>query len=77
MVSIDLKKAYDMVPRDLIWWVLKKTNISIGYIEIIKDMYEGAIKSEKYLCRDREIPGDYQFASEVNPKSLFLCIDYG
>ena len=40
---IDLEKTYDRVPRDLIWWVLNKRNVPRCYIEIIKDMYEGAI----------------------------------
>ena len=39
MVFTDLEKGYNRVPRDLIWWVLNKR----GYIEIIKDMYEGAL----------------------------------
>ena len=45
MVFIDLEKVYDRVPRDLIWWVLTKKNVPRGYIEIIKDMYEGAVTS--------------------------------
>ena len=40
MVFIDLEKAYDKVPRDLIWWVLNKRDVPRSYIEIIKDMYE-------------------------------------
>ena len=47
LVFIDLEKAYDRVPRDLIWLVLNKKNVLRGYIEIIKDMYEGAITSVK------------------------------
>ena len=34
MVCIDLDKAYDRVPSNFIWWVLR------SYMEIIKDMYE-------------------------------------
>ena len=43
MVFIDLEKAYARITRDLIWWVLNKRNVPRGYIEIIKDMYEGAM----------------------------------
>jgi hypothetical protein len=50
MVFIDLEKAYDRVPRNLIWWVLKKRNVPRGYIEILKDMYEGAITNVKTTC---------------------------
>ena len=50
MVFIDLGKAYDMVPRDLIWWVLNKRNVLRGYIEIIKDMYERAVTSVRTTC---------------------------
>ena len=38
MVFIDLGKAYDRVPRDLIWWVINKKNAQSGYIEIIEDI---------------------------------------
>ena len=45
MVFINLKKAYDRVPRDLIWSVLNKLKVPRCYIKIIKDMYEGAVTS--------------------------------
>ena len=43
MVFIDLKKAYDRVPRDILWWALMRKGISLRYVDLIKDMYEGAI----------------------------------
>lgn len=42
---IYLEKAYDMVPRNLIWWVLDKRSAPGGYIKIIKHMYEGLVRS--------------------------------
>ena len=40
MVFIDLEKAYDRVPRDLIWWCLRKKGVTEGYVTIIQDMYK-------------------------------------
>lgn len=40
MVFIDLEKAYDTIPRDLIWYCLRLRQVPEIYIDIIKDMYK-------------------------------------
>ena len=39
MVFIDLEKAYDKIPRNIIWWALDKHKVSTKYVGLIKDMY--------------------------------------
>ena len=43
MVFINLEKAYDRVPKDVLWWALKKKTVPLKYMSIIKDMYEGVV----------------------------------
>ena len=42
MVFIDLEKAYDSIPREVLWECLEKKGVSVGYIRTIKDMHKGA-----------------------------------
>ncbi|GJN37212.1 hypothetical protein PR202_gb26170 [Eleusine coracana subsp. coracana] len=42
MVFIDLEKAYDKVPRSVMWWALEKHKVPTKYITLIKDMYRDA-----------------------------------
>ena len=47
MVFIDLEKAYDRIPRDVLGWVLnKKTDLS-KYVSVIRDMYQGVVTNVK------------------------------
>jgi len=43
MVFIDLEKAYDKVPRNVMWWALEKHKVSTKYITLIKDMDKNAM----------------------------------
>jgi hypothetical protein len=52
MVFIDLEKAYDKVPRNIMWWALQKHKVSIKYITLIKDMYDNVVTSVRTSNRD-------------------------
>jgi hypothetical protein len=38
IIFIDLEKAYDKVPMNVMWWALQKHKVSSKYITLIKDM---------------------------------------
>ncbi|XP_064074656.1 uncharacterized protein LOC135193963 [Vanessa tameamea] len=41
MVFIDLEKAYDRVPREVLWWALKEKGLPGKYVELVRAMYRG------------------------------------
>ncbi|KAK1648584.1 hypothetical protein QYE76_066389 [Lolium multiflorum] len=45
MVLIDLEKAYDKIPRHVMWWALEKHKVLAKYITLIKDMYDNVVTS--------------------------------
>jgi hypothetical protein len=45
MVFIDLEKAYDKIPRNVMWWALDKHKVPIKFVTLIKDMYKNAVTS--------------------------------
>ena len=42
---IDLEKAYDKIPRNIMWWALDKNKVSSKYVILIKDMYNNVVTS--------------------------------
>ena len=40
MAFIDLEKAFDRVPRDVIWWVMRKLGIDEWLVRLVQSMYK-------------------------------------
>ena len=61
-VFIDLENAYDKMPREVLWWTLMKKGVSIKYIDIIKEMYDGVLANVRTcegITSDFSITLDY------------------
>ena len=40
MAFVDLEKAFDRVPRDVIWWVMRKLGIDEWLVRLVQSMYK-------------------------------------
>ena len=41
MAFVDLEKAFDRVPREVVWWALRKVGVDEWLVDVIKAMYVG------------------------------------
>ena len=42
MAFVDLEKAFDRVPRKVIWWALKKLGVEEWTVRLVQGMYANA-----------------------------------
>src|SRR5271157_5206058 len=47
MAFIDLEKAFDRVPKEVLWWSLRTLGVEEWIIRVIQSMYDGAMTAVK------------------------------
>ena len=78
MVFVDLEKAYDSVPRDLIWWELGKKNLPEAYTTIIQDMHKATktrVKTRCGLTQYFDIEVGLHQGSTLSPLLFIIIMD--
>ena len=54
MAFIDLEKAFDRVPRMVIWWALQRLGVEEWLVGVVKSMYENSMTRMKIEGRESE-----------------------
>ena len=78
MVFVDLEKAYDTVPRDLIWHCLRRRGVPEEYVRVIKDMYKDCKTSVVTTVGETEqieIEVGLHQGSALSPYLFILILD--
>ena len=50
MAFMDLEKAFDRLPREVIWWALRESVVEQMLISVTKSMYDGATTTAVKMC---------------------------
>ena len=51
MAFVDLEKAFDRVPREVVWWALRELGVDEGLVTVIKAMYADTLTMVKLSGR--------------------------
>ena len=78
MVFIDLEKAYERVPRDILCRILEKKGVRVACIQAIKDMYNGArtaVRTHEGQTESFPITVGLHQGSSLSPYLFALVMD--
>ena len=78
MAFVDLEKAFDRVPREVLWWTLKKMNVPEKLLEVIKAMYchaKTAVRTQNGIGDEFEVKVGVHQDSALSPQIFTIVLE--
>jgi hypothetical protein len=75
---VDLQKAFDWVPREVVWWSLRKVGVDEWLINMIKAMYVGtttAVKGKGGISEEFEVKVGVHQGSVLSPLLFTIVLE--
>ena len=77
-VYVDLAKAYDKVPREEVWYCMRKSGLAEKYVRIVQDMYDGsttAVRCAVGVTEGFEVKVGLHQGSALSPCLFAMMMD--
>ena len=79
MAFVDLEKAFDRVPREVVWWALRKLRVDEWLVRVIQAMYEG-VSTAVELGEEESVAfpvrvGVHQQGSVLSPLLFIIVLE--
>ena len=71
MTFVDLEKAFDRVPREVVWWALRCLGVDEWIVSVIKAMYEDATTMVRVNGRESKALKIGRSPVQISPKTNF------
>ena len=77
-VFVDLEKSYDKVPREEVWYCMRKSGLAEKYVRIVQDMYDGsttAVRCAVGVTEGFEVKVGLHQGSALSPCLFAMMMD--
>ena len=78
MALVDLEKAFDRVPRKVIWWALRKLDVEEWIVRLVQGMYADArsrVRVGEWYSEEFEVKVDVHQGSVLSPLLFIIVLE--
>ena len=78
MAFVDLEKAFDRVPRKVIWWALRKLGVEEWIVQLVQGMYANAqsgVRVGEGFIKEFEVKVEVHQGSVLSPLLFIIVLE--